>query len=134
MAALTIHNDFGSLKRKIRHWFHFFLLYLHKVRGPYAMISVFWMLSFKPAFFLSPLSPSSWGSLVPLHVLPLEWCHLHIKVIDISPGYLDSSLWSSSPEFGIKYSAYKLNKQGDNISTCYTPFPISNQSVVPFWF
>ena len=29
------------------------------------------------------------------------------------------------------YSAYKLNKQGDNIQPEHTPFPICNQSVVP---
>ena len=29
------------------------------------------------------------------------------------------------------YSAYKLNKQGDNIQPWSTPFPIWNQSVVP---
>ena len=29
------------------------------------------------------------------------------------------------------YSAYKLNKQGDNIQLRRTPFPIWNQSVVP---
>ena len=29
------------------------------------------------------------------------------------------------------YSAYKLNKQGDNIQSWHTPFPIWNQSVVP---
>jgi len=29
------------------------------------------------------------------------------------------------------YSAYKLNKQGDNIQPWQTPFPIWNQSVVP---
>ena len=29
------------------------------------------------------------------------------------------------------YSAYKLNEQGDDIKACYTPFPISNQSIVP---
>ena len=29
------------------------------------------------------------------------------------------------------YSAYKLNKQGDNIQPQRTPFPIWNQSVVP---
>ena len=29
------------------------------------------------------------------------------------------------------YSAYKLNKQGDNIQGWRTPFPIWNQSVVP---
>ena len=28
------------------------------------------------------------------------------------------------------YSAYKLNKQGDNIQPCCTPFPIWNQSVL----
>ena len=27
------------------------------------------------------------------------------------------------------YSAYKLNKQGDNIQPWYTPFPIGNQSM-----
>ena len=30
------------------------------------------------------------------------------------------------------YSAYKLNKQGDNIQPGHTPFPIWNQSVVPY--
>ena len=28
------------------------------------------------------------------------------------------------------YSACKLNKQGDNIQPCHTPFPILNQTVV----
>ena len=41
----------------------------HEVMGPDAMISVFWMLSFKPTFSLSS-SLSSRGSLVPLHFLP----------------------------------------------------------------
>jgi len=38
---------------------------------------------------------------------------------------------SSSPVFLMMYSAYKLNKQDDNIQPCHTPFPIWNQSVVP---
>ena len=38
---------------------------------------------------------------------------------------------SSSPAFLIIYSAYKLNKQGDNIQPWHTPFPIWNQSVLP---
>ena len=50
----------------------------HEVIGQHAMILVFWMLSFKPAFFHSSLSPLSRGSLVPLHFLPLQWYHLHI--------------------------------------------------------
>ena len=38
---------------------------------------------------------------------------------------------SSSPIFLMMYSAYKLNKQGDKIQPCCTPFPIRNQAVVP---
>ena len=38
---------------------------------------------------------------------------------------------SSSPAFLMMYSAYKLNKQGDNIQPWRTPFLIWNQSVVP---
>ena len=38
---------------------------------------------------------------------------------------------SFSPAFHMMYSAYKLNKQGDNIQPWLTPFPILNQSVVP---
>ena len=38
---------------------------------------------------------------------------------------------SSSPAFHMMYSAYKLNKHGDNIQPWHTPFPILNQSVVP---
>ena len=36
------------------------------------------------------------------------------KVIDISPGNLDSPCKSSSPAFHMMYSAYKLNKHSDN--------------------
>ena len=49
----------------------------YEVMGLDAMILVFWMLNFKQLFH-SPLPPSSRGSLVPLHFLPLEWYHLHI--------------------------------------------------------
>ena len=41
--------------------------------------------------------------------------------------------WSdgTSPAFLMMYSAYKLNKQGDDIQPWRTPFPIWNESVVP---
>ena len=39
---------------------------------------------------------------------------------------------STSPEFCMMYSAYKLNKQGDNIQPWYTPFPTWNQSIFLF--
>ena len=38
---------------------------------------------------------------------------------------------SCSPAFLMMYSAHKLNKQGDSIQPCHTPFPIWNQSAVP---
>ena len=37
---------------------------------------------------------------------------------------------SSSLAFHMMYSANKLNKQGDDIQPCCTPFPTLNQSVV----
>ena len=45
---------------------------------------------------------------------------------------LDSILFSPSTAFLMMYSAYKLNKQCDNIQPCRTLFPIWNQSVVPY--
>ena len=44
---------------------------------------------------------------------------------------LNPACASSSPAFLMMYSAYKLNKQGDNIQPWRTPFPIWNQFVVP---
>ena len=38
---------------------------------------------------------------------------------------------SSSPVFLMMYSAYKLNKQGDNTQPWRTPFPILSQSIAP---
>ena len=49
----------------------------HEVMGPNAMIFILWMWSLSQMFH-SPLSLSSSGSLVSLHVLPWGWCHLHI--------------------------------------------------------
>ena len=40
---------------------------------------------------------------------------------------------SSSPAFCMMYSAYKLNKQGDNIQPWWTLFSILNQSNVLRW-
>ena len=47
------------------------------------------------------------------------------------PAVLIPACVSSSPTFCMMYSAYRLNKQGDNIQLWCTPFPIWNQSVVP---
>ena len=47
------------------------------------------------------------------------------------PAILILSCASSSLAFCMMYSAYKLNKHGDNTQPLCIPFPIWNQSVVP---
>ena len=47
------------------------------------------------------------------------------------PAILIPACAPSSPAFLMMYSAYKLNKHGDNIQPWCTSFPILNQSVVP---
>ena len=103
----------------------------HEVMGSDAMILVFWMLSFKPTF-----SPSSYtsikrlfssSSLSAIRVVSSAYLRLLIFL----PAILIPACASSSPVFLMMYFVYKLNKQGDNIQTWCTPFPIWNQSVVP---
>ena len=55
----------------------------------------------------------------------------YLGLLIFLPAILIPACASSSPEFLIMYSAYKLNKQGDNIQPWHTPFPIWNQDVVP---
>ena len=102
-----------------------------EVMGPDAMILVFLILSFKPAF-PSPLSPSSRNTSVSLHFLPLERYHLHIWGCWYFSSSLDSSLCFIQATFHMIYSVYKLNKQGDNVEPWGTPFPILKQSIVPY--
>ena len=87
--------------------------------GPDAMIFIFWMWNFKPAFslssflFIKKLCSSS--SLSAIRVTSSTYLRLFI-----------SACASSILAFSMMYSAYKLNKQGDNISRVpwCTPFPI----------
>ena len=61
-------------------------------------------------------------------------CHVssaNLRLLIFLPAILIPACVSSSPAFHIMYSAYKLNKQGDNIQPWRTPFPIWIQSVVP---
>ena len=100
--------------------------------GPDAMILVFWMLSFKLAFsffsftFIKRLFSSS--SLSAIRVVS----SLYLGLLIFLPAILIPACASSSPAVHMMYSAYKLNEQGDNIQPWRTPFPILNQSVVPW--
>ena len=101
----------------------------HEVIGLDAMILVFWMLSYKPTFslscftFIKRLFSSS--SLSAIRVVSSAYLRLLIFLLAI----LIPACASSSPPFHMMYSAYKLNKQGDNIQPWCTPSPIWNQSV-----
>ena len=90
---------------------------------------VFWMLSFKPVFSLSSFTfikrLFSSSSLSVIKVVSFAYLRLLIFL----PAILIPACDSSSLAFHMVYSAYKLNKQGDNIQPWHTPFPIGNQSV-----
>ena len=55
----------------------------------------------------------------------------YLRLLPFLPTILIPACASSSPTFYMMYSAYKLNKQGDNIQPWCTPFPILNQSIFP---
>ena len=55
----------------------------------------------------------------------------YLRLLIFLPAILIPACASFSPVFHMMYSAYKLNKQGDNIQPWHTPFPIWKQSVVP---
>ena len=92
----------------------------HEVTGSDAMILVFWMLSFKPTFSLSFIKRLfSSSSLSAIRVVSSAYLRLLIFILAI----LIPACASSSPACLMMCSAYKLNKQGDNIQPWLTPFP-----------
>ena len=131
MAAVTVSSDFGAQENKSLSLFPFFPTSIcHEVMGPDAMIFVFWMLSFKPAFSLSSFT----------FIKRLFSSCLLSAIRVVSPAYLRLLIFllatlipacaSSSLVFCMMYSSSKLKKEGDNIQSWCTPFPILNQSVV----
>ena len=130
MAAVTICSDFGAQQNKICYFSVVSPSICHELMGPDAMIFIFWMLSFKTAFsfssfrFIKTLFSSS---LFAISVLSSAYLRLLIFL----PAILIPACASSSSAFCMIYSAYKLNKQSDNIHLWFTPFPSWNQSVFP---
>ena len=126
MAAVTICKDFRTQENKICHCLHFTPSIWHEVMGLDAMILVFWKLSFKPAFLLSSFTFIKRLFSSTIKVVSSTYLRLLIFLQAILiPAYDSSNL-----AFCMIYSAYKLNKQGDNIQPWLTPSPILNQSVI----
>ena len=87
----------------------------HEVMGLDAMILVFWMSSFKPAFSLSSFtfiekffSSSSFSAI--RVVSPA-----YLRLLVFLPAILIPACVSFSPAFHMMSSAQNLNKQGDNL-------------------
>ena len=121
MAAVTICSDFETQENKVCHCLHCF-----------PMIFIFWMLSFKPAFSLCSFAflkrPFSFSLLSSVRMVSSAYLRLLIFLLAI----LIPACASSSSAFHMMYSAYKLNKLGNNIQLWCTPFLIWNQSLVPY--
>ena len=93
----------------------------HKVMGLDAMILVFWMFSFKKAFYFSSFTLIkrlfSSSSVSAVRVVSSAYLKLLIFLLLI----LILACDSSSPGFWMMYSAYKLSKQSDNIQPWCIP-------------
>ena len=136
MAAITMCSDFEAPKNKVWHCFPIYFPWSDGTRWETfisdAMILVFWMLNFKSQLF--PLSSFTFikrlfssSLLSSIKVVSSAYLRLLIFLLAI----LIPARASSSPVVHMMYSAYKLNKQGDNIQPWHTPFPVWNQSFFP---
>ena len=125
MAAITICSDFGAQKNKVWHCFHCFPIYLPWTDGTRCHDLSF--LIVEPTFSLSSFTfikrLFSSSSLSAIRVVPSAY----LRWLIFLPVILIPACVYSSPAFLTMYSAYKLNKQGDNIQPWRTPFPIWNQ-------
>ena len=95
----------------------------HEVVGLDAMILVFWMLSFKPAYSLSfftfikrLLSPSL------LYDIKMV-SSAYLRLLIFSPAILIPAAESSSSAFHMMHSVYNLNKQSDKYTAWTYSFP-----------
>ena len=107
--------DFGTPQNKVFHYFNVSPSICHEVMRPDAMILVFSMLSFKPTFSLSSFTfIKRLFSCILLSAIRVV-SSLYLRLLIFLPAILIPAYALSSPAFCMMYSAYKLNKQGDNI-------------------
>ena len=131
MVVVTICSDFGAQENNLSLFPLFPHLFAIEMMGLEAIVLVFWMLSFKPTFSLSSFtfikrlfSSSSLSSVKAVS-------SLYLRLLIFLLAILIPACTSSCLTFLMMYSAFKLNKQGDNIQPWHTPFPIWNQFIVP---
>ena len=131
MAVVIICSDLGVPKIKVSHCFHCFPIYLQwsdetKCQDLHSL-----NVKFKPdvslSYFTFIKSLFSSSSISAMRVVSSAY----LRLIILLPIILIPACASSSWAFHMTFSAYKLNKQGDNIQPLYTPFPIQNQYALP---
>ena len=113
-------------------------LIIQKLRSWHLLpVSSFQSLS-RVRLFCDPMDCSLPGSFVHgiFQARVPEWVAIafsatYLRLFIFLPAILIPACVSPTRAFLMMYSAYKLNKQGDNIQPQRTPFPIWNQSVVP---
>ena len=140
MAVIIICSDFGAPKNKVWHCFHCFPIYLLWNGGtmPWSSFFEWWVLSqvFSHSSFIFIKRLFSFSLLfLSLECIYALYAYMHrifiLKLLIFLLVILIPACDSSRLTFHVMYSAYKLNKQADNIQPWCTPFPIWNQSVVP---
>ena len=131
VAAVTVWSDFGAQENKICHCFHCFPFYLPWNDGTRCYDLSFWMLNFNSVFsfssftFIKKLFISFLLSAI--RVVPFACLKLLIFLSAILIPVCDSF----SLAFHLMYSAFELNKQGDNIQPWHIPFQSLNQYIIP---
>ena len=114
MAAVTVCSDSGAQENKICHCFHYFTFYLEWNDGTRCHdLGIFLVLSFKPAFSLSPFTfIKRLFSSSSLSAIRVVWSAC-LKLLILLLAILSSAWTSSSLAFHMMYmySTYKLNKQ-----------------------
>jgi len=123
MAAVTMCNDFGAQKFNSAIVSTVSPSICYDVMGLDTMVLVFWMLNFKPNFSLSSFTfiKRLFSSLLSI-IRVLSSAYLKLLI------FLPTIFIPAA--FLMMYSAYKLNKQCDNIQPWHIPFMIWNKSIV----
>ena len=97
---ITVCNDFGAQEIKICHCFHFSPSICHEMMGLDAMILIFLMLNFKPAFSLSSFTLIkklvSFSSLSATRVVSSAYLRLFIFLLAIITVKMRSWEWDST--------------------------------------
>ena len=99
--------------------------------GPDVMIFIFWILSVKPAFSLSSFTIIKKLFNSSLFSAIMVVSSAYLKSMIFLPAILIPACASSNSAFCMMYSAFKLNRQSENIEPWCAPFPVLNQSIVP---